>query len=74
MAKKIVVFIVGVLLVFGAIYAGLMVTADFGKTKKEVTVEDMNNRLEKMYNNVNPKTSQAVASRLKRRKLMNFQI
>ena len=36
MAKKIVVFIVGVLLVFGAIYAGLMVTADFGKTKKEV--------------------------------------
>lgn len=62
MAKKIVVFIVGVLLVFGAIYAGLMVTADFGKTKKEVTVEDMNNRLEKMYNNVNPKTSQAVAS------------
>ena len=62
MAKKIVVFIVEVLLVFGAIYAGLMVTADFGKTKKEVTVEDMNNRLEKMYNNVNPKTSQAVAS------------
>jgi len=62
--KAFFVFIVIAVLVFGLVYVGINLTSNLGKTKSQVTVEDADKKLDKLYKNVSVSYSEPIKGQI----------
>lgn len=50
--------------VFALVYFGITFTSNLGKTEKEISAEDADKRLEKLYNNINVTTAEPIKGQI----------
>lgn len=62
--KIIAVFGIITVVVFALVYFGITFTSNLGKTEKEISAEDADKRLEKLYKNINVTTAEPIKGQI----------